>query len=167
MVGSFLRGLVHQEGKLRGSLTCVVGTDPAPAPSTILSPSSYFQIAPGKPLAGNRRQCREAPTQQRQESLGQDTRHFLTVGSDLRRAQRGRHSNSSSTVCPFPALAANFNHFLHGPPPASAAAWPHTDPGRHRMGLVLPARSLEPAVPSSEHPAKRLLDAGRGTEPEC
>lgn len=117
---------------------------------------------PRKPPAGTRRWHREAPTQQQPNAL--PAGHFLLWAPVPRGhggGTEGPHSTSSLTVCPFPALAANVNHFLVGHLRPLPAAWPCSDLGRDRTVLVLPARSLEPAVPSAEHPAKRPLDASR------
>lgn len=118
---------------------------PCCGPSTTLRPLRLFPtlLLDGLWL-GTGGGTGRAPTPGGKSSSGQDTSHFLPLGPDLRRegwggaAPRGRHSswhsNSSSTISPFPALAANFNHFLLGPPPASAAAWPCADPGRGQDG---------------------------------
>lgn len=85
-----------------------------------------------------------------QNSRGQDSRHFLALGSDPGGGWEGHpgwHSNSYYTICPFPALAANFNHSLTGHLRPLPTAWPCIDPG---TGQAL-----------DQHP-----DAGTGAKPE-
>lgn len=81
--------------------------------------------------------------------------------------QRGRHSSchssSSSTICPFPALAANPNHFLLGRLRPLPAAWPCTDPEGQRTILSSPALTLEAALPSTQH-LPRSPKGGVGAE---
>lgn len=85
-----------------------------------------------------------------QNSRGQDSRHFLALGSDPGGGWEGHpgwHSNSYYTICPFPALAANFNHSLTGHLRPLPTAWPCIDPG---TGQAL-----------NQHP-----DAGTGAKPD-
>lgn len=59
----------------------------------------------------------------------------LRVGGMVRGRHSSCHSSSSSTICPFPALAANPNHFLLCRLQPLPAAWPCADPEGQRTVL--------------------------------